>query len=125
LSNLIQERIQRHSKAFDASSVLKNRALIELLRLEEILPGQQLDLNDAQNHEYPIFAVEAADTAKTTAEVAITTAKKPSSTIAKSKVTPPPPSTPSTSSEFTYTPTSNAPATPPKTIRNFVSSSRS
>ncbi len=34
------------------------------------------NLNDAQNHEYPIFAVEAADTAKNTAEVAITAAKK-------------------------------------------------
>ncbi len=49
---------------------------IELQRLEEILQGLQLDLNDAQNHEYPIFAVEAADNVKTIAEDAITAAKK-------------------------------------------------
>lgn len=71
----IQERIQRHRKAFDASRLLKNRTLIELRRLQEVLPGLQLDLNDAQNHAYPIFALEAADTAKTAAEDAITAAK--------------------------------------------------
>ncbi len=76
LANLVQERIQRHRKASDASRILKNCALIELRRLEEILPGLQLDLNNAQNHEDPIFAVEAADTAKTTADVDIIAAKK-------------------------------------------------
>ena len=70
-----QDRLHRHRAAFDAARALNGTTLIELRRLEETLPGLQQDLNDAKNHEYSAFAIEAAENAKKTADDAIAAAK--------------------------------------------------